>query len=130
MKQYRMVSAVLITVPMFYLVTFSAWSAPEPDGDQAGTASAQEIAPVDTIDTAEIAEAAGLDIVMDGSSLEAYEESLEKVRETGSESDYEGLKRAFEYLLLYDLGAKHSPEKLAARLDGRTGHEILAMVKW
>lgn len=131
MKQYKMASAVLVTVPVLFIATFSIWAAA--DGAKATSVSAAEVASADAIDTAEAAQvttATGLDIVMDGSSLEAYEISLEKVRETGSETDYASLKNAFKYLLLYDLGAKRDPEKLAARLDGKTGHEILARVKW
>lgn len=130
MKQYKMASAVLITVPMFFLVTFSVWAEPEPAGEEAAATSAEEIAPADTIDTVAVAETTGLDIVMDGSSLEAFEKSLEKVRKTGSEADYKGLKAAFEYLLFYDLGAQRNREKLAARLDGTTGHEIIKRVRW
>lgn len=130
MKQNGMASAVLITLPLFFLIAFSACAELEPADDKVSATIAEEIAPADAIGTAEVAETTGLDIVMDGSSLEAYEKSLEKVRETGSEDEYQGLKGAFEYLLLYDLGAKHSPEKLAARLHGKTGHEILSLVKW
>ena len=67
---------------------------------------------------------------MDGSSLEAFEKSMEKVRETGSEADYKSLRGAFDYLLFYDLGAQNNREKLAARLDGKTGYEIIDRVKW
>ncbi|MEE8496666.1 MAG: hypothetical protein V3S21_09335 [Xanthomonadales bacterium] len=130
MKQYKMAGAVLITVPMFFLATFSTWAEPEPGGEEASATAPEVIAPADAVDTAEVAETTGLDIVMDGSSLEAYEKSLEKVRETGSEADYKSLKAAFEYLLFYDLGAQRNREKLAARLDGTTGHEIIKRVRW
>jgi hypothetical protein len=106
MKQYKMASAVLITVPMFFLATFSAWAEPEPGGDKASTASAEEITPADAIDTEEAAEATGLDIVMDGSSLEAFEKSMEQVKATSSEASYRSLEDALDYLLLYDLGAQ------------------------
>lgn len=130
MKQSKMANAVLITVPMFFLATFSAWAESEPNGEKASATTAEESTPVDAIDTAEVTEATGLNIKMDGSSLAAFEKSLEKVKETSSEAEYKGLKGALEYLLIYDLGAKRNREKLAARLDGITGHEILAMVKW
>ncbi|MFB3077610.1 MAG: hypothetical protein ACE1Y4_06340, partial [Lysobacterales bacterium] len=78
----------------------------------------------------EVIEANGLDIVMDGSSLEAFEKSIERVKQTGSEADYKSLEGALDYLLVYDLGARHNREKLAARLDGKTGHEIIDRVKW
>ena len=84
-----------------------------------------------TASDAEAATAAtGLNIIMDGSSLEAYEQSLEKVRETGTEAEYQSLKSAFEYLLVFDLGAGGDPKVLVSRLDGQTGEEILARVKY
>ena len=130
MKQYKMASAVLITVPMFFLATFSACAGPEPAGAEAATTSAEETAPAYAVNTANAAEATGLDMIMDGSSLEAFERSMERVKETGSEADYKSLKGAFDYLLFYDLGAQHNREKLASRLDGKTGHEIINRVKW
>jgi hypothetical protein len=130
MKQYKMASAVLMTVPMFFLATFSAWAEPEPGGEEVSTASAKEIAPADAIATAEVADATGLDIVMDGSSLEAFEKSMEQVKATGSEASYKSLEGALDYLLFYDLAAQNNRKKLAARLDGKTGHEIIKKVKW
>ncbi len=130
MKQYITASTVLITVAMFFLATFSACAGPEPVDAEAATTSAVEIAPADAVDSAEGAKATGLDIVMDGSSLEAFEKSMERVKETGPEGDYKTLEGAVEYLLFYDLGAQQNREKLAARLDGKTGHEIINKVKW
>ena len=130
MNQYKLTSAVLFTASMFFLATFSAWAEPEPGKQDAAATAAEEIVPADAIDTAEVAEVSGLDIPMDGSSLEAFEKNLEKVRETSSESDYNSIKAAFDYLLLYDLGSKGDPEKLAARLDGVTGREMLDRIKW
>lgn len=75
-------------------------------------------------------EATGLNIVMDGSSLEAFNESMEKVKETGSENDYKRLQDAFSYLLVFDTGARNNPKTLASRLDGLTGHQILERVKY
>ena len=130
MMQYKMANTILIAVPVFFLVTFAAWAEPEPVSETASTTPAEEIAPVDAIDTAAVAEATGLDIAVDGSSLAAFEKSLEKIKETSSEVEYKSLEGALEYLLIYDLGAKRNREKLAARLDGLTGYEITKMVKW
>ena len=130
MKQYKMSHVVLITVPVFFLTALSACAGPEPIAEGVSMTAVEEITPADAIDMAEVAGPTGLDTVMDGSSLEAFEKSLEKVRETGSEADYNSIQSALEYLLIYDLGAKRNREKLAARLDGITGHEILARVKW
>ncbi len=130
MKQYKMASAVMITGLMFFLASISAWAEKEPRNDESSMTSAEEIAPADTIDTAEEAEPTGLNVVMDGSNLEAFEKSLEKVKETGSKEDYKGLKGAIDYLLFYDLGAGRDLEKLAARLDGLTANEVIKRVGW
>ncbi len=150
MKQSRMVSAVLITVPLVFLAACSALAEREPggeeaalttaekstpadaveSGEEAALTTAEKSTPADAVESGEVAEATGLDIVMDGSSLEAFEKSLERVKETGSEEDYNGLKSALDYLLLYDLGSQRNRTKLAARLDGTTGYEIVERVKW
>ena len=129
MKQYITASTVLITVAMFFLATLSACAGPEPVDAEAATTSAVEIAPADAVDSAEGAKATGLDIVMDGSSLEAFEKSMERVKETASKANYKSLESAVDYLLFHDLGAQHNREKLASRLDGKTGHEIINKVK-
>jgi len=123
MMQHKMVKTLLVAVPMLFLVTFLAWAETEPGSETAATTPTEETA------TAE-AEATGLDIAVDGSSLEAFEKSLEKIKETSSKVEYQSLEGALEYLMIYDLGAKRDREKLAARLDGSTGHEITKMVKW
>jgi hypothetical protein len=133
-----MASTLLITVPLFFLFTISACAVPEQGGDTASAAKAEEIAPADAAGADEAAvktgapgaaTATGLDIIMDGSSLKAFDISMEEVKATGSEFDYRSLEGAIDFLLVYDLGAKRSREKLAARLDGMTGHEIIERVK-
>ena len=130
MMQYKMAKTILIAVPVFFLVTFAAWAEPEPVSETASTTPAEEIAPAVANETPEAAEATGLDMAVDGSSLEAFEKSLAKIKETCTEVEYKSLEGALEYLMIYDLGAKRNREKLAARLDGSTGYEITKMVKW
>jgi hypothetical protein len=138
MKQYKMASTLLITVPLFFLFTISACAVPEQGGDKGSVATAEETVPADASGTDDAtvkteapgeATATGLDIVMDGSSLKAFDKSMEQVKATGSEFDYRSLEGALDFLLVYDLGAKRNREKLAARLDGMTGHEINERVK-
>lgn len=72
----------------------------------------------------------GMHIPVDGSSLEAFEQSLEKIREQTTEAEYTTLTNAIDYLLVYDLSARRDREKLAANLDGLTGEEIVDKVQW
>lgn len=72
----------------------------------------------------------GMKIPLDGSSLAAFETSLEKVKRNTSPDKYETLTNAIDYLLVYDLAAQRDREKLAARLDGNSGYEIVDKVGW
>jgi hypothetical protein len=142
MKQNKIVNAAQVAIPLFFMTALSGCATPGPAPEEPAPAAADESigAPAgDSADdsmaaTASVAEqatsATGLNIIMDGSSLEAYEQSLEKVRETGTEGEYQSLKDAFKYLLLFDLGAQGDPEILASRLNGLTGVEILSKVKY
>ena len=72
----------------------------------------------------------GMEIPMDGSSLEAWDRSMARVKAHTSEANYTTLENAIKYLLVYDLQAKNDINNLITILDGMTGYEILARVKW
>lgn len=72
----------------------------------------------------------GMEIPLDGSSLEAFETSLARVKAHTSAENYTTLANAIEYLLFYDLTAKRDRAKLASNLDGLTPNEVLAKVNW
>jgi hypothetical protein len=72
----------------------------------------------------------GMEIPLDGTSLEAFEASLARVKEHTSEENYTTLENAIAYLLVYDLSAKRSKEKLAANLDGLNGYEVMNKIGW
>ena len=137
MKQQRLILTALLAAPVFFMTPVSTWALAGQSEDPATAATSEAAATVSEIAdeagdavNAESAGPNGLDIVMDGSSLEAFEQSLEEVRKIGGEQDYLTLKAGFEYLLVFDIGAKNDPEILASRLDGLTGKEILARVRY
>jgi hypothetical protein len=72
----------------------------------------------------------GMDIPLDGSSLEAFERSLARVEAHTTPSDYTTLVDAIDYLLVYDLGANRDRATLASRLDGLTGNQVVGKVGW
>lgn len=72
----------------------------------------------------------GMTIPMDGSSMEAWNRSLARVKAHSKESTYTTLENAIEYLLMYDLKSYRDMNKLIERLDGLTGYEIIAKVGW
>jgi hypothetical protein len=130
MRQCKFINAFQITLTVFILATLSACAGPEQPDEEAPRTVGEEITATNAIDIANITGGKGLERAMDGSSLEAFERSLELVKITGSVGEYTSLLDAIQYLLIYDLGAKRDRAKLAARLDGVTGHDILAKVKW
>jgi hypothetical protein len=72
----------------------------------------------------------GMDIPLDGSSMANFEAYMARVKKYSSEPDYITLKNAIDYLQFYDITVKRDKEKLIAKLDGLTGHEIVAKVGW
>ena len=72
----------------------------------------------------------GLDIPLDGSSMDAWENSMARVQSHTTGQEYETLQRAIQWHLTYDLGAKRDMGLLISRLDGKTGNEIISDVRW
>ena len=72
----------------------------------------------------------GLDIPLDGSSLESFNRSLARVEAHTSATSYTTLVNAIDYLLVYDLAANRDRTRLAANLDGLTGREVINKVRW
>jgi hypothetical protein len=81
-------------------------------------------------EAADTFEGDGMEMPLDGSSLEAFEASMAEVKKHSKESTYISLENAIEYLLVYDLEVKRSKEKLVAKLNGLTGYEVLSRVGW
>jgi len=71
----------------------------------------------------------GMEIPLDGSSLEAFETSLARVKAYSSSEDYTTLVNAIDYLLFYDLTAGRNRTKLASILDGLTPNEVIDKVE-
>lgn len=70
----------------------------------------------------------GMEIPLDGSSLEAWERSLVSVKAHSTPEDYNVLTSAIEYLLMFDLGARRDPATLAKRLNGLNGYQVVDRV--
>lgn len=72
----------------------------------------------------------GMEIPLDGSSLEAFETSMARVEAHTSPENFTTLQNAIDYLLLYDLSARRDKAKLAHNLDGKTPYQVIDMVQW
>jgi len=72
----------------------------------------------------------GMEIPLDGTSVDTFEASMQMVKRHTDEDNYITLRKAINYLLVYDLGAKRDMAKLASRLNGMNGYEVIARVGW
>lgn len=72
----------------------------------------------------------GMEIPLDGSSMEAWNKSLARIEAHTDEDMFITLENAIDYLLVYDLASYKDMNKLIKRLDGQTGYEILGRVNW
>ena len=72
----------------------------------------------------------GMDIPLDGSSLEAFDRYMARVKAHTDPAHYRRLVNAIDYLMVYDLGAERDKATLVSRLDGLTGNEVVSKVGW
>jgi hypothetical protein len=140
MKPKQTILAALVFCALGLLSVNPAWANADMDAQEnaASTQADQDSGPLgdsgdqqtdgDGEDSNEAPD--GLDIVMDGTSLDAWNQSMERVKEVGGEKQYAQLQDAFDYLLMFDIGAKNNPEILASRLNGLTGNQIVERVKY
>lgn len=67
----------------------------------------------------------GLTLVIDGSSPEAFHQSLEWIAQDTSEEQYNDLASAIRYLRMYSSAAQRGHAELYKSLDGLTGEQII-----
>ena len=73
---------------------------------------------------------AGMQIPVDGTSLDAFDKSLADIKTKTTKPEYTTLSNAIDFLMVYYIDARRDRTKLAALLNGMTGEQIVAMVKW
>lgn len=120
--QRRTLSLMLSLLAVFFLTACASTS-----DEQTAVQAEPEAEPVYEI---EPWEGDGMQIPMDGSSMEAWNRSLARVKAHSDEDTYTTLENAIKYLLMYDLKSYRDMNKLIERLDGLTGYEIIAKVGW
>ena len=135
MKALKLITSIVLTLS---LSTACAKTDSEPETaatDNSSTpVSVTNTAPVPSAtpptEKAENELSQGMHIPVDGTSLESFEQSLETIKAKATEAEYESLTGAIGYLMVYDIGARRDRAKLAQRLNGLTGEEILGRVHW
>lgn len=68
----------------------------------------------------------GLTLIVDGSSTDAFHQSMELIAEESNREQFERLDAAIRYLQVYSPQSWGGQEALYASLDGLTGEEIIA----
>jgi len=122
MESRSVVQLGIVLITLALLLTACSASQPVATPDTKNTPTAK-VAPDDY-------EGDGMEIPLDGTSLPSFYASLAQVKAHTTPESYQTLENAIDYLLFYDLGAKRDREKLAARLNGLTGYEVIAKVGW
>jgi len=72
----------------------------------------------------------GLDIPIDGSSMDAFNASCARIKAYSTPEEYRAFQNALDWHLTYDLAARKQMELLVPRLDGKTPRELLDTVRW
>ena len=125
---FRILVQTLAVTTAIFLV---ACAAPQSDSpkelDQNVAEAPEQLADPEVTDTYE---GDGMEIPLDGTSLEAWDASMARVKRHSTEASFTTLNNAIDYLLVYDLEVKRNKEKLVAKLDGLTGNEVVAKVGW
>ena len=121
--EYQLLALALIVAALL-LVGGCATHSPQ------STVSAAEATPEEPAWEIEPWDGYGLEIPLDGTSREAWDRSLYRVKAYSEPADYELLLSAIEYLRVYDLGARGDMDILITRLNGLTGYEVLSRVKY
>lgn len=116
-----LIPAALALLTLVLLVSGCATSPVATETTASEPVPAQEIEPWD---------GDGMEIPLDGSSMEAWDRSMARVKAHTDESTFTTLENAIAYLMTYDLSAQNSMDRLIKNLDGLTGYEIVGKVRW
>ena len=122
-----LVQTLAVTAVMFLAACAAPQSKSSEESDPLVADASEQTSEPDVIDTYE---GDGMELPLDGSSLDAWDASMARVKRHSTEASYTTLENAIDYLLVYDLEVRRDKEKLVAKLDGLTGYEVVARVKW
>lgn len=71
-----------------------------------------------------------MEMPMDGSSLDAFEQSMARFKAHATPEQYQGLNNAIDWLLTFDVASRKDMAVLASRLDGMSAREIMDLVAY
>ena len=122
-----LVQTLAVTAAIFLAACAAPQSKSSDESDPVVADASEQTSEPDVIDTYE---GDGMELPLDGSSLDAWDASMARVKRHSTEASYTTLENAIDYLLVYDLEVQRDKKRLAAKLDGLTGYEVVARVKW
>lgn len=122
------ITAVVLAVAMMISLPLAA--APTDSLQPAGGAAESMADSVETTAEPERKYSEGMYIPVNGSSLEAFNDSLADIEKKATPAEFNSLKGAIDWLLMYDLSARGNRTRLAKNLDGQTGEQIMSQVSW
>jgi len=97
-------------------------------GGSTDAASAKTNAAAPEVKIADNIEGEGMDMPLDGTSVEAFDASLALVKQHTNEENYRSLEKAIGYLMAFDVSVRNDKARLASRLNGMNGYEVVAKV--
>ena len=118
---YKLSPLLIFAACALFLSGCATASSAQPSAEATSAPTAEPVEPWD---------GDGMDIPLDGTSLEAFDKSLARVKVHTSPESYTTLVNAIDYLLVYDLASKGDKSTLASNLDGMTGKQVVDQVKW
>jgi hypothetical protein len=118
---YKLSPLLIFAACALFLSGCATASSAQPSAEATSAPTAEPVEPWD---------GDGMDIPLDGTSLEAFDKSLARVKAHTSPESYTTLVNAIDYLLVYDLASKGDKSTLASHLDGMTGKQVVDQVKW
>ena len=122
-----LVQTLTVTAVIFLTACAVPQSKSSAESDPVAADASEQTSEPEVIDTYE---GDGMELPLDGSSLDAWDASMARVKRHSTEASYTTLENAIDYLLVYDLEVQRDKEKLAAKLDGLTGYEVVDKVMW
>jgi len=68
----------------------------------------------------------GMEMPLDGTSVATFDASLALVKQHTNEENYRSLEKAISYLMAFDISVRNDKARLASRLNGMNGYEVVA----
>ena len=116
-----MFKKVLITISTGAMALFLISACAEETGDLSATATGAESSQSSSQQDATV-----MKQPVDFSSPEAFEKTMQNIRDIEGDKTYKKLNNAMQYLMVYDLSLKNDKENLYKKLDGMTPEQIIS----